>query len=254
MSSQTLPAVLVDNQDAIIGLVDTIMALPSDGAHLFLDLEGISLSRHGTLSIVTIYIRSSDRAYLVDVHQLGAAAFSACNADGHSLKSILESPQLTKVFFDVRNDSDALFSHYGIALKGIEDVQLMENVLRSPGRRTYVMGLQKTIQYHAPLTQQQKWQWERVKDMGVGLFHPSRGGTYEVFNKRPLHPDVEKYCVNDVQYLPGLRDRFWARLEKSWMAREKAMVMQETEKRVKESQAVDYEPQSESKRFGPWGP
>jgi len=41
-----------------------------------------------------------------------------------ALKDILESATTPKVFFDIRNDSGALFAHFGIALQGVQDVQL----------------------------------------------------------------------------------------------------------------------------------
>lgn len=241
------PSTLVDTEASIIDLIDKIKGLPQGAPSLFLDLEGVSLSRHGSLSIVTIYVFPEARAYLVDVHKLGAASFLTASPDGTTLKAILESPTITKVFFDVRNDSDALFAHYGIDLKGIEDVQLMENAAR-PGRRRYIIGLEKTIQNFAPITPAEKQTWSAVKDKGLHLFHPSKGGTYEVFNQRPLNADVVSYCVNDVQFLPGLRDKLWRGLSPTWKKR----VVQETENRVRESQAPGYNPQSESKKFGPW--
>jgi hypothetical protein len=37
-------------------------------------------------------------------------AFSTAGTNGQTLKTILESETIPKVFFDVRNDSDALYS------------------------------------------------------------------------------------------------------------------------------------------------
>ncbi|KAL2060851.1 hypothetical protein VTL71DRAFT_8903 [Oculimacula yallundae] len=50
--------------------------------------------------------------------------------DVHTLKEILECPDITKIFFDVRNDADALFAHFGIHLRGTLDLQLLENYQR----------------------------------------------------------------------------------------------------------------------------
>jgi exonuclease 3'-5' domain-containing protein 1 len=41
-------------------------------------------------------------------------AFSTCVSNGHTLKSMLESEGISKVYFNIRNDSDALYSLYGI--------------------------------------------------------------------------------------------------------------------------------------------
>ncbi|KAK7424557.1 hypothetical protein QQZ08_008567 [Neonectria magnoliae] len=246
MASGSSPSTLVDTAAGVVSLINTIntpTALPS----LFLDLEGVSLCRHGSLSILTIHVLAERHTYLVDVHTLGTSAFSVASPDGTTLKTILESPHIAKVFFDVRNDSDALYALYGIDLKAVEDVQLMENAAR-PGRRRFVTGLEKTIQAYAPLTAAQKLAWRAAKERGAALFHPSKDGSYQVFNKRPLDDDIVRYCVNDVQHLPALRDKLWGSLGSEWRRR----VVEETEKRVKESQAATYDPQGDSKKFGPW--
>jgi exonuclease 3'-5' domain-containing protein 1 len=46
---------------------------------------------------------------LIDIHILGGKAFSTAGASGKTLKGILESDSIPKVFFNVRNDSDARF-------------------------------------------------------------------------------------------------------------------------------------------------
>lgn len=89
---------------------------------------------------------------------------------------------------------------------------------------------------------------ETTKDKGVRLFHPSKGGTYEIFNQRPMSTDIERYCVNDVVLLPKLRDLYWQSLNS--VRRRKVTV--ETENRVRESQSPSYRPHSESKKHGPW--
>jgi exonuclease 3'-5' domain-containing protein 1 len=100
---------------------------------MYLDLEGINLCRHGSISVLTLLIDTGTptrHVYLIDVHTLGARAFNTTGTKLKTLKDILQDEKIPKVFFDVRNDSDALFAHLGIALKGVEDVQLMENATR----------------------------------------------------------------------------------------------------------------------------
>jgi exonuclease 3'-5' domain-containing protein 1 len=65
------------------------------------------------------------KPYLIDVHLLRSAAFTTTTANSVSLRTILESPKIPKVFFDIRKDSDALFSHYQNCVDGIKDLQLM---------------------------------------------------------------------------------------------------------------------------------
>ena len=53
-------------------------------------------------------------------------AFDTVGSSGCTLRAVLESDNIIKIFFDIRNDSDALFSLYGVRVGGIEDLQLME--------------------------------------------------------------------------------------------------------------------------------
>lgn len=250
MSSTTVSSILVDSTLSLQELLSSIENLPTSPPCLYVDLEGVRLSRHGTISLLTIFVEPLNKVYLVDIHTMKSAAFTtALSSTGTTLKSILELPTITKVFFDVRNDSDALYAHFGIHLQGIQDVQLMENASRPAYRpRNFVCGLDRCITMDAPIVAAVKVDWKAVKDKGVSLFHPSQGGTYEVFNQRPLSLDIVRYCVNDVILLPMLRGMYWAKLNAIW--REK--VVRETENRVKESQSTGYEPQSESKKLGPW--
>ena len=91
---------------------------------LFLDLEGVRLSRNGSISLIQLFDSSREHTYLIDVHVLGATAFSTRGSGqlAMSLKDILESATIPKVFFDVRNDSNTLFAYFGVALKNIIDL------------------------------------------------------------------------------------------------------------------------------------
>ncbi len=248
MSTDGASHSFVDSEESMVALIQTIQNLPTDASSLYIDLEGISLSRHGSISLITIFVQPRNCAYLVDVHTLQSSAFSTAASDGTTLKSILESPAIVKVFFDLRNDSDALHHHYGVRLRGVEDVQLMENATRPAGQRRFVNGLERCIDNHAPISFQMKREWKATKEKGLKLFHPSKGGSYDVFNARPIDTDLVRYCVNDVQFLPQLRSRYWRMLNQEW----KGKVTEETEKRVLQSQSATYQPRSEAKKFGPW--
>ena len=113
-----------------------------------------------------------------------------------------------------------------------------------------VCGLARCIKTDAILSLEEKKVWEAVKDKGARLFAPEKGGKYEVFDQRPLSKEMIDYCVQDVRFLPGLWEVYVRRLgnSKKWAAKiEKA-----TLDRVKESQAIDYDPHSKSKALGPW--
>ncbi|MBE3049509.1 hypothetical protein IMZ48_44820 [Candidatus Bathyarchaeota archaeon] len=123
----------------------------------------------------------------------------------------------------------------------------MENASRQAGRRRFLNRLNRCIERDSGATLPQNRAWQAAKEKGLTIFHPSKGGSYEAFNARPLNADLETYCVNDVLFLPVLRENYLPRLNRTWRAK----VAEEAVKRVLESQAPSYKPQGESKRFGP---
>ncbi|KAL4963976.1 uncharacterized protein BDV14DRAFT_201234 [Aspergillus stella-maris] len=202
--------IIVDTPSAMASLVDSMAIAnhPSTPPSFYFDLEGVNLSRHGSISILQIYHLPLKQVYLVDVHKMGKTAFNIPGAvkSGSTLKSILEDHSIQKVFFDVRNDSDALYAHFNIHLAGIQDIQLHEFVTR-PGRGgRFVSGLAKCIDYDAGLSFTERTKGAAIKDKGKRLFAPELGGSYEVFNVRPMHDDIVRYCAQDVRVLP----RLWA--------------------------------------------
>jgi exonuclease 3'-5' domain-containing protein 1 len=237
----------VDTTAAIADLIDQ---LPSHQPLLCVDLEGTKLSRKGSISIFTLMvhgIESKNHVYLIDVRNLGHSAFSTPGKNGKTLKHVLEAADITKLFFDVRNDSDALHHHFNIALQGVEDVQLMEIGSRT-GPKRHLRGLARCIEYDAGLDYRTKGEWKEGKARGELLFSPVKGGSYDVFNARPLAEDIKAYCAGDVQYLPVLRNLYWNRLSHVW----KQKVADETRRRVLESQMASYQAFGDHKVLGPW--
>ncbi len=240
----------IDSNNGIVELLDSFNNLIVDPPSLYFDLEGIELSRTGSISIFSLFVHPDNRAYLIDVNVLGQAAFSTPGSDGKTLQHILESPTIPKVCFDVRNDSDALYHHFQIALQGIQDVQLMENASRSGpiSNKKWLQGLAKCITKDVPITQQEKEICKKIKDKGRRLFAPERGGAYAVFNERPLREEIKDYCVQDVQFLPKLCEIYRNRLNSTWKIR----VEIETLKRVQSSQSPTYLPHGNQQALGPW--
>jgi exonuclease 3'-5' domain-containing protein 1 len=231
----------------VASLVESISDLPTRPPSIYVDLEGVNLSRHGTISILQLFILPTNQTYLVDVYTLGEAAFLTCAANGKTLKTILESEAIPKAFFDVRNDSDALYSHFGINLAGICDIQLMELATRSFSKRC-VNGLAKCIEKDLAMTKREKRIWMSTKETGIKLFAPERGGSYEVFNIRPIPEDIRQYCMQDVQFLPRLWEHYSFKLSPIWAT----MVEDAAKDRVKLSQTATYVGEGHHMALGPW--
>ncbi|KAG4029608.1 hypothetical protein MFRU_015g01460 [Monilinia fructicola] len=231
---------LTDTPAGIIKLIDSLAQsdLPTSPPSVYIDLEGIDIGRGGSISILQVFILPLDEVFLVDVYSLGEQAFSTKNASGITLKSILESQLILKVIFDVRNDSDALFSHFGVKLSGVIDLQLMELASRSRARN-YVCGLAKCMDRDLLQTSEELKIRSAIKSRGRQLFAPELGGRYEVFNDRPLDPAIVNYCVQDVKLMPELWKTYNAKLDKVdkvWASK----VEEETKARLLWSQSPGY--------------
>jgi len=207
--------------------------------------------RHGSISIISLFIAPIKEIYLIDIHRLGKTAFSTTNRSSTSLKTILESPTIPKVIFDIRNDSDALFSHFQISVNGIQDLQLMELATRK-GSKDFVAGLAKCIQVESPISAAAKAEWQRTKEVATRLYDPKKGGRYEIFNERPMKPEIIQYCARDVVLLPGLYEVYNAKLRLPGQAFWQAQVREATVDRIKLSQSPAYDGQAKSKVCGPW--
>jgi len=245
--------IVVDSATTLVSLLDNLISLPVNPPSLYFDLEGVKLGRHGSISIVSLYIAPIKKIYLIDIHRLGKTAFSTTNRSATSLKTILESPTIPKVIFDIRNDSDALFSHFQISVNGIQDLQLMELATRK-GSKDIVAGLAKCIENESPISAAAKEEWRRTKEGASQLFEPKKGGRYEIFNDRPIKPEIIEYCARDVALLPGLYNVYNAKLrlprEAIWQTR----VRKATKDRIKLSQSPGYDGHSTWKKIrAPWG-
>ena len=245
------PIQVVDSINALLSLLDNLTRLPTDDPRpsLFIDLQGDSIGRNGTISVLTLFVvRPVKTIYLVDIHKLGANAFTTTHAgSGVSLQTILESATIPKVIFDVRNDSDALFAHYNISLDGIQDLQLMELATRK-GSKKVVSGLAKCIQVYTHLDKNKKEQWKKRRANQKRNQKMNYESSYEFLHGRPLKPEVIRYCFEGVSLLRGLYRVIDRKLDPA----SKEKVQSATEGRIEYSKSANYEGRSSRNAFGPW--
>jgi len=242
---------IIDTISSLHTVIDQIIDLPTDPPSLYLDLEGIRLGREGSISLISILATPQNAVYIVDIHQLQQSAFSTTSTKGESLRGMLESMNIPKVFFDIRNDSDALFSHYQIRVNGVIDLQLLELASRTYSR-DFISGLAKCIQNDSIAFSTVKTNWLNIKERGSQLFDPKKGGCYEVFNERPLKAELVQYCAYDLAMSSHLWEIYSIKLRKTDMAFWRYMVRKATIDRIKLSQSVGYNGQAPSKVCGPW--
>ena len=239
-------SIMVDTSAALKSLVNTLMSPNKSCGSIYMDLEGVNLSRHGSISLIQILVPSCEQAFIVDIHTLGKTAFDTLGSEGKSLKDALESETIKKYLFDVRNDSDALYALFGVRLVGVVDIQLQELATRE-GDKHIVRGLAKCMEQEQALPLLALSQWQSTKREVVKMFDPKLGGTFEVFNARPLPQILVDYCVGDVEFLPRLSAIYESRMNRRWSKK----VRIETEKRLEESKSLNYEHRGRKKIFGP---
>ncbi|KAF3072153.1 hypothetical protein CFAM422_005728 [Trichoderma lentiforme] len=217
---------------------------------MYIDLEGEQLGRNGSVSLMTVLVypgEGLERIYVIDIYTLGNITFEVVGGRDKSFKNILESPEISKVFFDVRRDSEALFAHYGVSLRGVWDLQLMDSAARPrTEQRRLLSGLAKCMQF-APLTNAQKAEWTLCKNQGDLVWNPDKGGSYSAFNKRPLPGEILRYCAGDVAYLPGMYKKYASK-----SARWRSFVFRASQKRVTESQGERVQPEGKERALSPW--
>ncbi|KAI7479415.1 hypothetical protein KC367_g4997 [Hortaea werneckii] len=237
---------IVDTKDVVVSMLEALAPAKRTSNSVFVDMEGVNLSRHGSISFMQIFVPESKDIFIVDIHTLGAQAFVIPGPQGNTLKSVLEGSEIQKYFFDVRNDADALYALFEIRLAHVVDVLLLELASRT-GSKHVLRGLAACVEQEQVLTDAAASRWKKTKEEGPKLFNPKLGGSYEVFNIRPLPQCLVVYCVGDVQHLPALSDIYQCRLDDHW----KEQVRVETERRLTESRKPNYQPKGKKKVFGP---
>ncbi|KAJ7791727.1 ribonuclease H-like domain-containing protein [Mycena olivaceomarginata] len=219
----TTNTVFVDN----ISLLHSCLTALGNTTSIAVDLEGVALCRSGILCIMQLKASESDTVWLVDIVTLRASAFDVIGTSGKSLRAMLESHSIKKLFFDVRNDSDALFNLFGVALANVYDLQLLEVAVRSSNP-----GVSRPT--------------ESPRRRGGGSLHLSVGVGMRSFKKRPLAPALVTYCAQDVALLHELEVVLHQRIGprgKNWEQRVRA----ESAVRVGVARRADYAPNGKNK-------
>ena len=211
-----LATVLVDDRVALAECLRDLQKCSRTA--LAMDAEGNKLGRLGTLSTLQIYPLKGQKVYIIDFTVMGSEALAELDGETPSLRAVLEGDRRKvgmldpnhdwtcktdgagQVFFDVRGDANALFYHYGVELAGVYDLQLLDIAVRHSQRKYMprVSGLGACFSQYAVLDD---GTWDTIKDAGLSLFAPEKGGSRDVWDARPLDPALIAYASQDVAQL-----------------------------------------------------
>jgi exonuclease 3'-5' domain-containing protein 1 len=153
----------VNDTPAVAQLVNLLNRHLTAQPLIFIDLKGVNLSRHRNVSIIQVYYMPIKYTYSINIYIIGNKYFLTPRSNNHTLKDILKCNNITKVFFNIHNDLDTLYSSYQIKLAGIYNLQLMELATQSFLRRC-INGLPKCIKRNTSLSVQKRSDWVQVKE------------------------------------------------------------------------------------------
>ena len=228
---------------------------------LAVDCEGVAMSRVGPITL--LQVAAGRDVFLFDVQALGTEHLfgGVDDAPRTPLRDALENPHATKLMFDCRVDSDALYHQHGVKLAGVFDVQLADVAARR--RRslavTFLAGMPKCAQRHLsagaaaaeaalaaldgpaaaregaepPITAEAVSRvTEHLKTKVKALYAPDRGGDSGLWALRPISVDARRYAALDVWLLGEIHDAMTSSesLDEEWTGR----VVRASEARVVE--------------------
>jgi exonuclease 3'-5' domain-containing protein 1 len=192
---------VTDTQLSLRSVLDCVPTLPTDPPSLFCNLEGTNLGRNGSIVTLSICAVPTNTAYLVDVQLLGSDAFASTTKRQVSLKSTLESSTIPKVFFDVRNGSDALLELYRVALSDVKDVQPMELGCRPApdSAKRYLATLVDCVANCSASSDVRK-ERQRAEHNVALSFDTQKREAANVPNKRPFGMEIEQRRMRNLHH------------------------------------------------------
>ena len=199
------------------------------------------MSRVGPVTLLQVAAR--DRVFLFDAQALGTAELferavrpessEDVPENARTLRCVLEDPRITKLMFDCRVDSDALFHQHGVALRGVFDVQLADVASRRRKNLAVPLlsGMPKCAARHlagagrgataaslaaldadpndgsvtrAGATSEAEAVTrvtEHLKTRVKSLYAPDKGGDARLWALRPISLEMRRYAALDVWLL-----------------------------------------------------
>lgn len=188
----TIPIQYVKTKSEFEDMMNTLKEL----SIVAIDAEGVQLSRTGPLTILSIGgIDKTAPIYVVDVQTLGADVVFT-DATG-SLKSLLENAQITKVTFDCRSDSDALWHQFGVSLTGVLELQVLDQAVRIQRGET---PPQNCLYVNRGQVQMLQGLEVVAKRNGITLqqMNAPHKSCSTIWARRPLDATSIEYAANDI--------------------------------------------------------
>ncbi len=233
----TMDIIWIDTEDLLRSLLKEIRGVSAVQPSFYIDAEGFG--RAGSPDLLQIHVLPLQKTFIIDVFTLQRAAFDTTFRTT-LLRTLLESPCITKVLFDLRQDSNAMYSNYQVSIESIVDLQLMEYF--KPGRCAnpqYLNGLKVCVQRDSGFPPECIKQWSQEKTLA--------NSTARAFQKRPLPAHLLQYAAGDVQCMPSLYQVYRQQLTiEGWWS-----VTVRSQERIHDSRHPMYDPTGRQTAEGP---
>ena len=110
----------------------------------------------------------------------------------------------------------------------------------------FVSGLTRCIEkyVHPPN------EWKQVKEEGNVLFSPEKGGSYDIFEQRPLDARILAYCAQDVALMFQLEAAMKGKMGKKGKGWDERIIVASAS-RVAESKSSKYEGRAAKRIIAP---
>ncbi|KAF5650606.1 hypothetical protein F52700_323 [Fusarium sp. NRRL 52700] len=255
MQNPTTDVEVISTIQGVKSLADGITVLNASHRNemplLYINIEPNSLGANGELNLLAIMLcygpQYHRRLYLVDVHRLANQAFSSRGYYGASLRSILDSASYQAVFFDVRHDSEILYTQYGIKLQGVLDLQLMENACRSSEPERLHLQPFEPLMLSLLVSGMNRKRWLVDKFNGEWAYKNGARAPHIVFQKRPVIAYIQLYCCRNIRFMAELYQKIWYAVPQTI-----ELVARESQRLVDESQEDGYDPSAIGRLRSPW--
>ncbi|KAI9644623.1 hypothetical protein NHQ30_006645 [Ciborinia camelliae] len=161
-----------------------------------------------------------------------------------SLKTLFESPYITKILFDVCDISHFLFTQCEISLAGVRDLQLMELAVRDGGQNN-LRGLAKCVDLHSPVPASTKMEWVITREVmqNTGI---------RTLEQRPIKSEIMECYAGEVRMLPGLDKVLREKLRPDGQSFWRNEIEIATTDRIEKSKSAGYDMQGRHNVEGPW--
>jgi exonuclease 3'-5' domain-containing protein 1 len=238
-------AFVVDDEESFKSMLEKMKTDLKKINRINVDFEGIDLSKDGRVCLGQFHVAETTDVYIVDFIKI-SNPFTFCDS---GLGDLMKSFDYVKVFFDPRNDMDAICNQFNAQVNNVICLQLSEVAFRRYSRKLtvkFIMGLGKVMDNYIKFNSNKKVITE-IKTNGKFLFYPEHGGSFDRFLERPLQTNIVEYCVVDVFYF----DQLLAILYNPLGPNVKQRVLAESTKRLVDYQTSGYKPTSSDKKYAP---